>query len=261
MKKNVFVLALFFIVSMMANAEVAKYCMSYDDFVAGNWKSVDELTAGRTQQVCQMKSGDHGVFYFKTGDKQSDELLKKDAFAVMYGQQLFVNCRNLRYKDVSLETSKYVQAVRYDKDKLCIMSYRTDGLTALASVGTLVGGILVDDKALSLTLLGTSIGCGIANNKLSDLACFLVDSGANEKGKTAINPHQRRLYGSTAGQRHPTIGKIQGCQGQAQPPVGCQHPPHSDGEGTCRIGSKLNQEYQATCKRQAPTFRNLPFSI
>ena len=133
MKKNVFVLALFCIVSMMANAEVAKYCMSYDDFVAGNWKSVDELTAGRTQQVCQMKSGDHGVFYFKTGDKQSDELLKKDAFAVMYGQQLFVNCRNLRYKDVSLETSKYVQAVRYDKDKLCIMSYRTDGLTALAN--------------------------------------------------------------------------------------------------------------------------------
>ena len=59
MKKNVFVLALFCIVSMMANAEVAKYCMSYDDFVAGNWKSVDELTAGRTQQVCQMKSGDH----------------------------------------------------------------------------------------------------------------------------------------------------------------------------------------------------------
>ena len=139
MKKNVFVLALFCIVSMMANAEVAKYCMSYDDFVAGNWKSVDELTAGRTQ-----------------------------------------------HKDVSLETSKYVQAVRYDKNKLCIMSYRTDGLTALASLGTLVGGVLVNDTALSLTLLGTSIGCDIANSKLSDFACFLVDSGANEKGKTAI---------------------------------------------------------------------------
>ena len=185
MKKNVFVLALFCIVSMMANAEVAKYCMSYDDFVAGNWKSVDELTAGRTQQVCQMKSGDHCV-YFKTGDKQSDEVLKKEAFAVMYGQQLFVNCRNLRYKDVSLETSKYVQAVRYDKDKLCILAYRTDGLTALASVGTLVGGVLVDNTALSLTLLGTSVGCDIVNGKLSDFACLLVDSGANEKGKTAI---------------------------------------------------------------------------
>ncbi len=186
MKKNVFVLALICIVSMVANAEVAKYCMSYNDFVAGNWKSVDELTAGRTQQVCQMKSGDHGVYSFKTGDKQSDELLKKDAFAVMYGNQLFVNCRNLRYKDVSLESTKYAQAVRYDKNKLCIMSYRTDGLTALASLGTLVAGVLVDDTALSLGLLGTSIGCDIANSKLSDLACFLVDSGANEKGKIAI---------------------------------------------------------------------------
>lgn len=83
MKKNVFVLALFCIVSMMANAEVAKYCMSYDDFVAGNWKSVDELTAGRTQQVCQMKSGDHGVFYFKTAitrinDDFMDQLLAND---------------------------------------------------------------------------------------------------------------------------------------------------------------------------------------
>lgn len=185
MKKNVFVLALFCIVSMVANAEVAKYCMSYDDFVAGNWKSVDELTAGRTQQVCQMKNGDYCV-YFKTGDKQSDELLKKDAFAVMYGKQLFVNCRNLRYKDISLESSKYVQAVRYDKDKLCIMSYRTDGLTALASVGTLVAGVLVDNTAVSLGLLGASIGCDIANSKLSDFACFLVDSSANEKGKTAI---------------------------------------------------------------------------
>lgn len=185
MNKKVLVSTLLCIVSMAASAEVAKYCMSYEDFVAGNWKSVDELTAGRTQQVCQMKTGDHCV-YFKTGDKESDNLLKKDAFAVMYGKQLFVNCRNLRYNDVSLETSKYVPAVRYDKKKLCIMSYRTDALTALASVGTLVAGVLVDDTALSLGLLGTSIGCDIANSKLSDLSCFLVDSSANEKGKTAI---------------------------------------------------------------------------
>ncbi|MBR2778444.1 MAG: hypothetical protein IKD75_15370 [Prevotella sp.] len=42
--------------------------MSYADYVAGNWKSVDDLTDGRTKQVCQLKSDDHCV-YFKTGDK------------------------------------------------------------------------------------------------------------------------------------------------------------------------------------------------
>jgi phage baseplate assembly protein gpV len=186
MKKNVFVLALFCIVSMMANAEVAKYCMSNEDFVADNWKSVDELTAGRTKQVCQIKSGEHGVFHFKTGDKESDQVLKKEAFAVMYGKQLFVNCRNLRYKDGALETSQYVQAIRYDKNKLCILAYRTDIKTALAEVGTGVAGILVDNTAVSLGLIGTSVGFGIANSNLSNLKCYLIDSGANEKGKIAL---------------------------------------------------------------------------
>ena len=186
MKKNVFVLALFCFVSMMANAEVAKYCMSYEDFVADNWKSLDELTAGRTKQVCQIKSGDHGVFYFKTGDKQSDKVLKKEAFAVMYGQQLFVNCRNLRSANSGLETSKYVQAVRYDKNKLCILAFKTDGVTAVAAFGAAAAGLFAGNTTTRLGWTTTSVAFGIINSDLSNLKCYLVDSGANEEGKTAI---------------------------------------------------------------------------
>ena len=186
MKKNVFALALFCFVSMMANAEVAKYCMSYEDFVANNWKSLDSLTAGRTKQVCQIKNGDHGVFYFKTGDKQSDQVLKKEAFAVMYGQQLFVNCRNLRNNNDGLETSKYVQAVRYDKDKLCILAYKTDGLTAVAAFGTAAAGLFVGNTATRLSLTGTSVALGVLNSDLSNLKCYLIDSTVNQQGKTKI---------------------------------------------------------------------------
>ena len=186
MKKNIFVLALFCFLSMMANAEVAKYCMSYEDFVADNWKSLDELTAGRTKQVCQIKSGDHGVFYFKTGDKQSDKVLKKEAFAVMYGQQLFVNCRNLRNGNVSLETSKYVQAVRYDKDKLCILAFKTDGVTAVAAFGTAAVGLFAGNTTSRLGWTTTSVALGVINSDLSNLKCYLLDSGANEQGKTAV---------------------------------------------------------------------------
>ena len=186
MKKNVFVLALFCFVSMMANAEVAKYCMSYEDFVADNWKSLDELTAGRTKQVCQIKSGDHGVFYFKTGDKQSDKVLKKEAFAVMYGKQLYVNCRNLRDNDVCLETSKYVQAVPYGDNKLCVMAYKTNTLLALADIGCLAASIFVDNTWVSLGLVSGSVGAGIANDRLSDFVCYLIDSNANAKGRTPI---------------------------------------------------------------------------
>ena len=169
----------------MAKADVAKYCMSYADFVAGNWQSVDELTAGHANQAVQIKNGDHCV-YFKTGYKEADQLLKKEAFAVMYGSQLYVNCRNLRYNGSGLETSQYVQAVRYDKDKLCIMAYNTDALTAIAEIGTGVAGILVDNTAVSLGLIGSSVGFGIANESLSKLKCYVVDGDTDEKGRSAI---------------------------------------------------------------------------
>ena len=157
MKKNVFVIIVLCCVSLIAKADVAKYCMSYADYVAGNWKSVSELTEGRTKQVCQLKSDDHCV-YFKTGDKESDQILKKQAFAVKYGYQLYVNSRNLRYNDIPLETSKYIQAVPYGDDKLCIMASKTNGLLALADVGCLASSIFVSNNWVSLGLLGGSIG-------------------------------------------------------------------------------------------------------
>lgn len=185
MKKNVFVIIVLCCVSLIAKADVAKYCMSYADYVAGNWKSVDELTEGRTKQVCQIKSDDHCV-YFKTGDKMSDQILKKEAFAVMYGNQLYVNCRNLRDNDVCLETSKYVQAVRYGDDKLCVMAYKTNGLLLLADVGCFVSSVFVQNTWVSLGLAAGSVGAGIANDKLSEFACYLIDRNANEKGKIPI---------------------------------------------------------------------------
>ena len=185
MKKNVLVIMVLCCVSMIAKAEVAKYCMSYADYVAGNWKPVSELTEGRTNQVCQLKSDDHCV-YFKTGDKMSDQILKKNAFAVMYGNQLYVNCRNLRYDDVPLETSKYVQAVPYGDHKLCLMAYKTNALLALADIGCLASSVFVNNTWVSLGLVSGSIGAGIANNCLSDYACYLLGSNANAKGKTPI---------------------------------------------------------------------------
>ena len=125
------------------------------------------------------------MFYFKTGDKQSDKVLKKEAFAVMYGQQLFVNCRNLR-NNVGLETSKYVQAVRYDKDKLCLLAFKTDGVTAVAAFGTAAVGLFAGNTATRLGFTSTSIALGIANESLSNLKCYLLDGTVNQEGKTKI---------------------------------------------------------------------------
>ena len=120
MKKNVFVLALFCCLTVMAQAQVAKYCMTYADFVAGKWNSVDELTKGR--QACQIKT-DNKQVRFKTGDKAADKMLKKEAFAVMYGDQLFVNCRNLRCNEICLDVFGYTQAGRQQGSERWLVGY------------------------------------------------------------------------------------------------------------------------------------------
>ena len=170
---------------LMSRALEAKYCMSYADYVAGKWKSIDDLAEGRTLRMPQIKYAD-GEFKVRTGDKLADKILKKDVFAIKYGKQLYVNCRNLRYDDVPLETSKYVQAVPYGDHKLCLMAYKTNALLALADIGCLASSVFVNNTWVSLGLVSGSIGAGIANNCLSDYACYLLGSNANAKGKTPI---------------------------------------------------------------------------
>jgi hypothetical protein len=109
---------------MNAQAEVAKYCMSFNDLIENNWKSVDELTQGRANQVCQIKTSEKQV-RFKTGVKDVDKMLKKEAFAVMVGNQLYVNCRNMRNNSQPLDVNGFTPAVRYDNDKICIMAYKS----------------------------------------------------------------------------------------------------------------------------------------
>ena len=68
---------------MMLQAQNAKFCKSYSDFVANRWTPVESLTEGRTNQMCQVKFEDD-QFKFSTGDKEADEILKKEVLVVEY---------------------------------------------------------------------------------------------------------------------------------------------------------------------------------
>ena len=185
MKKIALVLAWFCCLAAMAQAGIAKYCMSYSDFVNGNWIPVEELTQGRTLQACQLKSLDNH-YYFRTGDKTADKVLKKEAFAVMYGDQLFVNCRNLRNNGISLDVTGYTQAVRYDQDKVCVMAYKIDDASFLLGLGLEIASVCVDNKAAKGGLGAAAIGTMISNEFLSKTVCYLVDNDADPKGKIAV---------------------------------------------------------------------------
>lgn len=195
MKKNVFVLAFFCCLSLFAQAQVAKYCMNYADFVADKWTPVEKLTEGRSMQACQLKTSDNYI-YFRTGDKDADKVLKKEAFAVMYGDQLFVNCRNLRCKDIPLDVSRYTPAVRYDNDKICVMAYKACNGALLLSLGMDIASIFVDDLATDISLHVGSAALWITGECLSNKVCYLVDSDANAQGKTAVTRMNDEFIGN-----------------------------------------------------------------
>ena len=185
MKKNVFVLVLFSSMTLMVQAQVAKYCMTYSDYLADKWTPVESLTGGRTIQACQMKVINNQV-RFRTGDKIADKIIKKQVFAVKYGDELFVNCRNLRNNEICLDVTGYSHAVRYDNDKLCVMAYKYNDAALLLGLGLDIASIFVDNKPLKLGMTIGSSALWLSSDYLNSVACYLIDSEANAKGKTAV---------------------------------------------------------------------------
>lgn len=169
---------------MMLQAQNAKFCKSYSDFVANRWTPVESLTEGRTNQMCQVKFEDD-QFKFKTGDKEADEILKKEVLVVEYMGHLYVNCRNLRCNDIVLDVTNYAQAYRYQGNKLCVVAHWINGGALLASVA--------GDVVFIASPLPVAVPAGIAADviwfnmdKFNSYRCYYLDKDANDKGKTDV---------------------------------------------------------------------------
>ncbi len=230
MKKIAFVFVLMSCLVMNAQAEVAKYCMSFNDLIENNWKSVDELTQGRANQVCQIKTSEKQV-RFKTGVKDVDKMLKKEAFAVMVGNQLYVNCRNMRNNSQPLDVNGFTPAVRYDNDKICIMAYKSDKAMFALSLGMAFAGDFIDNRAVRFGMWTGSTAAWITSDMLSGKVCYLVDGNTDRQGNAVCHTHERQVHGELARQRRSAAAEIQGHRQQAQPTVGRQRAPHTHGEG------------------------------
>ena len=191
--KSIMVVALC-LLPLSGKAQLVKYCMSYADFVADKWSPIEELTEGRTKQAVQMKF-DNNEFKFKTGDKQADAAIKKQVFAIQYGQTIYVNCRNLREDDVILETSGYMQAYRYDHDKLCVAVYHVNDAAFLASLGADVAWFFVDTP-VRIGLDAAQIGLILTRDKLNSFRCFLIDKDCNAKGRYPVTRMNDKFMGS-----------------------------------------------------------------
>ena len=183
MKKLVLMMMVSCLPTMMM-AQPAKYCMTYSDYKAHNWNTIESLVNGRSEMIPQIKM-DESDIKVKSGDKEVDRILKKEVFAITFGKQLYVNCRNLRCKDIILDTQNYVQAYPYAGNKLLIAVYHINNGAFLMGLGADVASVFTPIGP-SIALRSTSTALWLSRKKLDSHRCYLIDTDANEKGRYPV---------------------------------------------------------------------------
>lgn len=182
--KKLVVMMMFSCLPTMMMAQPAKYCMTYSDYKAHNWNTIESLVNGRSEMIPQIKM-DESDIKVKSGDKEVDRILKKEVFAITFGKQLYVNCRNLRCKDIILDTQNYVQAYPYAGNKLLIAVYHINNGAFLMGLGADVASVFTPIGP-SIALRSTSTALWLSRKKLDNHRCYLIDTDANEKGRYPV---------------------------------------------------------------------------
>ncbi len=165
----------------MLMAQSAKYCMTYSDYKANHWNTIESLVDGRSDVMPQIKMNETD-YKVKSGDKEADRILKKQVFGISFGKQLYVNCRNLRYKDIILDTQQYVQGYPYAGNKILIAVYHINDGAFLLGLGADVASVFTP-LGTSIALQSASTALWLGRNKLNSHRCYLIDTDANEKGR------------------------------------------------------------------------------
>lgn len=164
MKNIIFILTLT-IVSLQVGAQ-GRYCKSFEDFKAGNWIELPNLNAIHHSTSRQAWLGGND-YKFSTDDKATDKLLKKQAFAIVYQDTLYINLLNLRYQKMGFGRG-YSKGTVFNGDMIMFVSHRI--------------GKNVRNKQAALGALGGLIGGAIsATSMLKDRVCYLIEDNGNGK--------------------------------------------------------------------------------
>ena len=182
--KKFFVMMMVSCLPTMMIAQPAKYCMTYSDYKTHNWNTIESLVDGRSEMLPQIKM-DETDYKVKSGDKATDRILKKEVFAISFGKNLYVNCRNLRCNDIILDTQQYVQAYPYAGNKLLIAVYHINDGAFLLGLGADVASVFTPIGP-SIALHSASAALWLNRSKLNSYRCYLIDTDANEKGRYPV---------------------------------------------------------------------------
>lgn len=144
-----------------------RYCNTYKDFLEDRWQPLDTV-------YCKSHSKSHQLWWggndytLTTGDKNTDNLLKKDAFVVMQGDSIYINCRNLRYEKTHFGNG-YTKARRIGKRSLLF-------------VNRLIGTEVMNEQVSMGVMFGAIGGMITVSKQNKQQVCYVISKGGDSKG-------------------------------------------------------------------------------
>ena len=159
------------LVATTAQAQI-KFCTSYADFKAGNWKPYSQLTPGKEPDSLRIQY-DGTDFTLKTHDSEVNQIIKKDVLLMSIDGQLFINQHMLRDDDGP-----------YKGGDLCVVCYQVSlgDLLDLVNIGLDIALLATGHTTMGSIFLATDML--LTNDDLMEKhVLYLLDKGPNEKGK------------------------------------------------------------------------------
>ena len=141
-----------------------QYCLSYDDYVAGNWQTAGPIEVTTYSRARQFWWGGRD-FRFQSSDKATEKLLKKKAFAIVYDNTLLLNTRSLKDRGTRFR-SGYAHALPTTDGRFVLLYYNVNDLNMQVAMG---GGFFGMAGALTVGVLN--------NENMKSDVCYFVTPG------------------------------------------------------------------------------------
>lgn len=168
MKKTTLILLLLSLVTICKAQN--RYCMTYEDFVKGNWVTVDTIAVTKRTKTEKFMVG--GNDYKVMSKKKDINKAIKNAFVIAQGDSMFVNCHHLRYQKTKFGGG-YSKAWKI-------------GTRSVLFVNMYIGQEVQNEYVGVGLLFGTIGAISVAHLQRKNQVCYVISSGADEKGKIQI---------------------------------------------------------------------------
>ena len=166
--KRLFILSLICCVTMaMAQSGQGRYCCTYQDFCNDKWESLDSISITQHSKRRQLWWGGND-YSLSSKDRATEKLLKKEAFVVMLGDSLYVNCRNLRYQKTAFGRG-FTKAKRI-------------GNRSILFVNMLIGKEIQKEQIKASAMFGLIGLISTGSEQMKQQVCYVISNGAREKG-------------------------------------------------------------------------------